>query len=104
MNKSIAPQAVSQSVLSTIRRMFDNHRGIVRRVNEEKKERAGIKPDKAEQQFLTGCSTLHSQLGTVKSNADNLLKDLQNNDKTRREKKKSYVDKLVELNRALENI
>ena len=104
MNRSIVPQSVVQSVLSTVRKMFDNHRNTVRRMNEEKKEQAGIKPDNAEKQFMSGCSTLRSLLGTFLSKAGNLLKDLMNNEKTRREKKKSYVDKLTELTRSLENI
>lgn len=53
---------------------------------------------------MTGCSTLRAAVGSVLVYAGNLLRDLQNNDKTRREKKKSYVDKLAELTRALENI
>ena len=37
-------QAVTQSVIGSIKKIFEGHRNTVRRMNEEKREKLGIKP------------------------------------------------------------
>lgn len=95
--KDNGPQVVTQSIVSTLKKLFENHRTTVRRLNEEKKEKAGIKPDQSEARFISRCSELRQPV-------NKLIQDVQVNEKVRREKKNSYLEKLRDLARALENV
>lgn len=47
MKRDNGPQVVTQNIISVIRKLFENHKNAVRRMNDEKREKAGIRPDKA---------------------------------------------------------
>lgn len=53
MKRDNGPQIVTQNIIGIVHKLFDNHKNAVRCMNDWKREKAGIRPDKAEAEFIT---------------------------------------------------